>query len=383
MTNTYDTRILDEINQIKTEHLDMRMSYVLMNNVSYLMEQYKSNIKTNTNLNIKDNLPQKALEAIVCFANKTPALNDPLYSNPANSNADSYIAYDLARATASIPPETPELSLKLLTTTKSLYDKTRGINPESQIEDLSKVCRYTGDSKVATAFLDTTQDLFEKTNNRYGFSDNTLQALGAYKDIATLHPNLASRCLDTAILLAEKIETGYNKKPVIEIMQAVANNPNTSQELRDKAKNAIDRHQQKQQQSLNVAQTTAEQMSTTQKGKKTIDQNKALDFIKKGKAYAGGQKLFEHIKNSLQKEFEKNAKLYTFGGLAAMIAGCQTLQPQLAAAGASIMTAGLIAWRKKSLEKKISQQGLTNLKEPKQTRSAAFANHKGIKYDGR
>lgn len=377
----YDTHLLDEINQAEPEKLGFGRSYDLMVEVNRLMAEYKSNEQINTNLGIKDDLPQKALETIKNFANKSTSLNG-LSFDPTNANAAGYIADDLARATTSIPPQTPELTLDLLKTAKMLYGHEKSnFSPDYQLSEISKLARHLGDEKVAAAFLDATQESFQKLDTFY---DNTFDALKAYKDIASLHPDLAGRCLNTAELLAEKFPDKINKQPVADIMDAVAKNPSVSEEIKDRAKALKEKYFPSSQEKEGIQIINKSNTNDTQNpSKKTIDRQKALEIMQKGKAYAGGKKLFERIKNAVNETFDKNPKLAAAVGLATMIAGCQTWQPELAAAGAVIMMEGIHHIRNKMLEKRgLRQPSGAAMQRPAGTQ-INLSRPKGIGYGSR
>ncbi len=374
----YDTRLLDEISQAKPEELGYAKSYDLMVEVNNLMNQYKSREQMNANLGIKDDLPSKALETIKNFASKSAALNG-LTFDPNNSNAAGYIAGDLARATTAIPPQTPELTADLLNTAKRLYGHEKAnFSPDYQLAEMSKLARHLGDEKVASAFVDATFDSFQKLDTFY---DNTFDALKAYKDIASFHPQLAEKCLGTAQMLAEKFPDKINKQPVEDIMQAVMDNPNVSQELKDRARASKEKYNPvpKEKNGLQMMPSNEKPLTT----KKPVEKQKALDFIKKGKAYAGGKKLFERAKNAINETFDKNPKLAATVGFAAMIAGCQTMQPELAAAGAIIMAEGLRHIKNKMLEKRgLRQPTITAASRPAALQQN-IERPKGLRYDGR
>ena len=374
----YDTRLLDEISQAKPEELGYAKSYDLMVEVNNLMNQYKSREQMNANLGIKDDLPSKALETIKNFASKSAALNG-LTFDPNNSNAAGYIAGDLARATTAIPPQTPELTADLLNTAKRLYGHEKAnFSPDYQLAEMSKLARHLGDEKVASAFVDATFDSFQKLDTFY---DNTFDALKAYKDIASFHPQLAEKCLGTAQMLAEKFPDKINKQPVEDIMQAVMDNPNVSQELKDRARASKEKYNPvpKEKNGLQMMPSNEKPLTT----KKPVEKQKALDFIKKGKAYAGGKKLFERAKNAINETFIKNPKLAATVGFAAMIAGCQTMQPELAAAGAIIMAEGLRHIKNKMLEKRgLRQPTITAASRPAALQQN-IERPKGLRYDGR
>jgi hypothetical protein len=374
----YDTRLLDEISQAKPEELGYAKSYDLMVEVNNLMNQYKSREQMNANLGIKDDLPSKALETIKNFASKSAALNG-LTFDPNNSNAAGYIADDLARATTAIPPQTPELTADLLNTAKRLYGHEKAnFSPDYQLAEMSKLARHLGDEKVASAFVDATFDSFQKLDTFY---DNTFDALKAYKDIASFHPQLAEKCLGTAQMLAEKFPDKINKQPVEDIMQAVMDNPNVSQELKDRARASKEKYNPvpKEKNGLQMMPSNEKPLTT----KKPVEKQKALDFIKKGKAYAGGKKLFERAKNAINETFDKNPKLAATVGFAAMIAGCQTMQPELAAAGAIIMAEGLRHIKNKMLEKRgLRQPAITAASRPAALQQN-IERPKGLRYDGR
>ena len=376
--DNYDTRLLDEISQAKPEELGYAKSYDLMVEVNNLMNQYKSREQMNANLGIKDDLPSKALETIKNFASKSAALNG-LTFDPNNSNAAGYIADDLARATTAIPPQTPELTADLLNTAKRLYGHEKAnFSPDYQLAEMSKLARHLGDEKVASAFVDATFDSFQKLDTFY---DNTFDALKAYKDIASFHPQLAEKCLGTAQMLAEKFPDKINKQPVEDIMQAVMDNPNVSQELKDRAKASKEKYNPvpKEKNGLQMMPSNEKPLTT----KKPVEKQKALDFIKKGKAYAGGKKLFERAKNAINETFDKNPKLAATVGFAAMIAGCQTMQPELAAAGAIIMAEGLRHIKNKMLEKRgLRQPTITAASRPAALQQN-IERPKGLRYDGR
>ena len=374
----YDTRLLDEISQAKPEELGYAKSYDLMVEVNNLMNQYKSREQMNANLGIKDDLPSKALETIKNFASKSAALNG-LTFDPNNSNAAGYIADDLARATTAIPPQTPELTADLLNTAKRLYGHEKAnFSPDYQLAEMSKLARHLGDEKVASAFVDATFDSFQKLDTFY---DNAFDALKAYKDIASFHPQLAEKCLGTAQMLAEKFPDKINKQPVEDIMQAVMDNPNVSQELKDRARASKEKYNPvpKEKNGLQMMPSNEKPLTT----KKPVEKQKALDFIKKGKAYAGGKKLFERAKNAINETFDKNPKLATAVGLSAMIAGCETMQPELAAAGAIIMAEGLRHIKNKMLEKRgLRQPTITAASRPAALQQN-IERPKGLRYDGR
>ena len=76
------------------------------------------------------------------------------------------IAADLAKICAEIKPETPEMTVDLLNTTKDLFahNESEGMCA-FELESFTNQVRYLGDSKVAEAFVDATAQSFAKMQN--------------------------------------------------------------------------------------------------------------------------------------------------------------------------------------------------------------------------
>ena len=106
---------------------------------------------------------------------------------------------------------------------------------------------------------------------------------------------------------------------------------------------------------------------------------KAKDFIKEAKCYAGGKSLFSKLKEKMETFAKENPKLLTIGGAAALFAGIGSVNPSLAAAATVVMSTGIKAWSDKLNE----MRGLGNShnnakKQPSKLSTLSYAIRKRL-----
>lgn len=268
---------------------------------------------------------KEAFEKILDVKNRATALKQP-----ATQYAHQAVASDLLRAIGSLDIDTPELALRALQTQKELCSGLDGSShhysfPEVRLAEYNKTVRYLGDEKIAKAYLEAAlpeMEKLDKNDLQYG---PALRTKAKFAEIATLHPNLASA--------AQKFPLSPEEKRVLE-----------------EEKNRRDESLYAQLQKGKSSGRSFEQKNI---------KDKAKDFIIGSKLYSAGSKLFGRCKETALDAWNKplavfkdiykanmdvvhqNPKKTAFAGAAFMFAGMGTANPALAAAGASVMTAGL------------------------------------------
>ena len=316
-----------------SEHLGYGLSSQIANSFSYSFAERENN--TNRGFRNKDAemMPEDAYNVICNFIDKCEALKGP-------ENYDKQaISSDLARACATIPVESPEMAAKLIKTTSELFEmRSDGAIAQFQLDTFAKQGKYLGDKKVAETYLEATSKSFSKLDTPY---DSCISALEKYKGIVADHPEMAAKVLDTVSMLQDRfVDNPYYKEVTNDILKAIADNPkidiNTRNSSKDRLPNLETSHN-----GLQMAKTEP------QIKKRASIKDKAKDFIKTSKSYAGGKNLFSKLKEKMETFAKENPKLLTAGGAAAMFAGIGSMNPQLAAAGAIVMSAGVKAWSDK------------------------------------
>ena len=306
----------------------------------------------------RDNTPEEAYNLICKFMDKAEALKGP-------ENYDKQaISSDLARACATIPVETPEMAAKLINTTSTLFEmRSDGATAKFQLETFANQGRFLGDAKVADAYLEATSKSFSKLDTPY---DSGLEALKKYKGIVQQHPEMSEKILDTVNMLQNKFpDNPYYKECIDNIMHSITTNERINNDTKERAKTSINQEKQQINTHTSLQMQTSEQnlenhsQAMTSKNKRPSVKEKATDFIKNSKTYAGGKNLFSDIKNKISAFVKENPKSLTAGGAIAMFAGIGSMNPQLAAAGAIVMSTGLKAWS----EKLNKMRGLNNHSE--------------------
>ena len=337
---------LSDINNTinNSEHLGYGLSSQIANSFSYSFAERENN--TNRGLRNKDSemMPEDAYNVICNFMDKCEALKGP-------ENYDKQaISSDLARACASIPVESPEMAAKLIKTTSELFEmRSDGAIAQFQLDTFAKQGKYLGDKKVAEAFLDATSKSFSKLDTPY---DSCVSALEKYKSIVADHPEMAAKVLDTVSMLQDRFaDNPYYKEAANDILKAIADNPRIDTNTRNSSKDRLPNLETSQTVAHNGLQMARTEPKSNQSENKTPSRpsvkDKAKDFIKTSKSYAGGKNLFSKLKEKMETFAKENPKLLTAGGAAAMFAGIGSMNPQLAAAGAIVMSAGVKAWSDK------------------------------------
>lgn len=303
-----------------------------------------------------------------------------------NEHDADYVVSDLLRALACVEPDSPELSVKLLTAEKELFDRrdkymedfkgTSGYEDHwfRKLETCNKSARYFGDEKVADAYMAMADDALYKNSENFGRRGFLEKTMHNYRQVAADHPKYASDCLEAAKFVMRTVRKKYSysqefvqktARNVVGVYDAIANNPKVDEEIRRQAK--MDSDYLKRKYSLDkeakTTEATAQQQQTASKPEKAKRNSKVQEFVNKAKAYAGGAKLFDRIKETVQKdwkrqvEFLKNNPNKVMGaGAAAMLIGMETANPALAAAGAAIMTYGFCQKKLSSLKNKVSKK---------------------------
>ena len=303
-----------------------------------------------------------------------------------NEHDAEYVVSDLLRALACVEPDSPELSVKLLTAEKELFDRrdkymedfkgTSGYEDHwfRKLETCNKSARYFGDEKVADAYMAMADDALYKNSENFGRRGFLEKTMHNYRQVAADHPKYASDCLEAAKFVMRTVRKKYSysqefvqktARNVVGVYDAIANNPKVDEEIRRQAK--MDSDYLKRKYSLDkeakTTEATAQQQQTASKPEKAKRNSKVQEFVNKAKAYAGGAKLFDRIKETVQKdwkrqvEFLKNNPNKVMGaGAAAMLIGMETANPALAAAGAAIMTYGFCQKKLSSLKNKVSKK---------------------------
>jgi len=327
-----------------SEHLGYGLSSQIANIFSYSFAERENN--TNRGLRNKDSemMPEDAYNVICNFMDKCEAIKGP-------ENYDKQaISSDLARACASIPVESPEMAAKLIKTTSDLFEmRSDGAIAQFQLDTFAKQGKYLGDKKVAEAYLDATSKSFSKLDTPY---DSCVSALEKYKSIVADHPEMAAKVLGTVSMLQDRFaDNPYYKEATNDILKAIADNPRIDTNTRNSSKDRLPNLETPQPVAHNGLQMARTEHQSNQSENKTTTRpsvkDKAKDFIKTSKSYAGGKNLFSKLKEKMETFAKENPKLLTAGGAAAMFAGIGSMNPQLAAAGAIVMSAGVKAWSDK------------------------------------
>ena len=301
-----------------------------------------------------------------------------------NEHDAEYVVSDLLRALACVEPDSPELSVQLLTAEKELFDRRdkymedfKGTSSYEhylfeKIETCNKSARYFGDENVADAYMAIADEAFYKNSGNFartGFLEKTMHN---YSQVAADHPKYALDCLEAAKFAMRTVRKQYTYQPFLQktarnvagVYDAIANNPKVDEEIRRQAKMDSDYLKRKYGLDKEAKSTEATaQQQTASKPEKAKRNSKVQEFVNKAKAYAGGAKLFDRIKEAVQKdwkrqvEFLKNNPNKVMGaGAAAMLIGMETANPALAAAGAAIMTYGFCQKKLSSLKNKVSKK---------------------------
>lgn len=301
-----------------------------------------------------------------------------------NEHDAEYVVSDLLRALACVEPDSPELSVQLLTAEKELFDRRdkymedfKGTSSYEhylfeKIETCNKSARYFGDENVADAYMAIADEAFYKNSGNFartGFLEKTMHN---YRQVAADHPKYALDCLEAAKFAMRTVQKQYTYQPFLQktarnvagVYDAIANNPKVDEEIRRQAKMDSDYLKRKYGLDKEAKSTEATaQQQTASKPEKAKRNSKVQEFVNKAKAYAGGAKLFDRIKEAVQKdwqrqvEFLKNNPNKVMGaGAAAMLIGMETANPALAAAGAAIMTYGFCQKKLSSLKNKVSKK---------------------------
>ena len=291
--------------------------------------------------------PEKAYGVIRKFMDKCDILKQTGLKDM-EAYRKSAISHDLALACSAIPVETPEMASKLIKTTSELFEmRNRDDNIEFQLDVFAKQGRFLGDKKVAEAYLDATSKSFTRLANSFRVDgDLGISALKKYKSIVADHPEMAAKVLDTVSMLQVRFaDNPYYKECTNDILKAIADNPRIDTNTRNSSKDKLSTSEM----SKDNLQMTNSQSSKSQNkaSSRPSVKDKAKVFLKVSKSYAGGKNLLSKLKEKMETFAKENPKLLTVGGAAAMFAGIGSMNPQLAAAGAIIMSAGIKSWSDK------------------------------------
>ena len=280
--------------------------------------------------------PEEAYNLIRKFMEKSEALKGP------DNYEKQAVSYDLARACATIPVETPEMALNLINTTSELFAMRGNVSESFQLETFAKQGRFLGDKKIAQAYLNATEKSFAKLDTPY---DACIPALEKYKSIVVDHPEMAEQVLGSVKNLQDKFSDNplYNGC-INDILSRISSNDKVREDVKMNAAEQLKKHS-KTSSSDNIQKTSVK----TNNGLRVSVKEKAQSIIKdkNTKKYSGGKNLFSKIKDKMEEFAKENPKSLTVGGAAAMFTGIGSMNPQLAAAGAIVMSAGIKAWSDK------------------------------------
>ena len=307
--------------------------------------------------------PMEAFNEIEDVKNRATSFNAP-----ATSYDHQAVASDLIRATRGVEPESPELSAKLLNMQKELFAGIDGSghyfeNEGYRLETYNKAARYFGDEKVADAYMGATEKEVYKVKGREGAypADTDIAAYNKtmhnYRQVAADHPQYAESCFEAAKHIMREMNRSKTGNAVAAevagVYDAVASNPKVDEELRKSAKY--------QSEILKRKYGLEKEMPAHAVGKEQV-----ADFVNKSKSYSGGSKLFDKVKAYLKDRIDKDVAFFrdnpklmaTVGGMA-MLTGVGTGNPALAAAGATVMTAGFCHWKSDKLKDKVAHKEQT------------------------
>ncbi len=299
-----------------------------------------------------DRKPMDVLAEIADVKNRATALN------AASTSYDHQaVASDLLRATHCVEPSSPEVSVKMLKMEKELFDGLKGSGHsfeagKSQLEIYNHAARYFGDEKVADAYMAGADKALYKVKGldlgADGLVENTMKK---YTEVAAFHPKYAEECFDAGKYVMREVGKEFSDpeflkqtaQNVVNVYDALANNPRVDPNIRKQAQNAGDLLKRKY-----ALDKETNAMETTRKVQNSVnDKQKAQDFVQSGRSYSGGNNLFDRVKKFVKDDFKKtfefaqnNPKALMGAGAAAMFTGMGTANPALAAAGAAIMTYG-------------------------------------------
>ncbi len=373
------SNIFDEIStRIETEPLHSFFA----EDVARAMDQHFYDRDIHRGLHNSEELrePEKAYGVILKFMDKCniTSLKDQDSSCYGKVAISSY----LARACATIPAESPEMAAKLIKTTSELFEmRSDGAIAQFQLDTFAKQGKYLGDKKVAEAYLDATSKSFSKLDTPY---DSCVSALEKYKSIVADHPEMAAKVLDTVSMLQDRFaDNPYYKEATNDILKAIADNPRIDTNTRNSSKDRLPNLETPQPMAHNGLQMARTEPQSNKSENKTTTKpsvkDKAKDFIKTSKSYTGGKNLFSKLKEKMETFAKENPKLLTAGGAAAMFAGIGSMNPQLAAAGAIIMSAGVKAWSDKLKDMRGLGKSSNSAKiQPSKPLTLDYAVHKSL-----
>ena len=343
------------------ENISHGLSYEIYSSMdSYFKERADKTQNGFRNSSI-EKAPEEAYNLIRNFMEKSEALKGP----------DNYerqaVSSDLARACATIPVETPEMALNLINTTSELFEVRGNVGGSFQLETFAKQGRFLGDKKVAQAYLNATEKSFARLDTPY---DACIPALDKYKSIVDDHPEMAAQVLGAVKNLQDKFSDNplYNDC-INDILSRISSNGKVIEDVRVNANEQLEKHS-KTSHSNNIQKLSVKTDNKLLVSVREKAQNIVAD--KNTKKYSGGKNLFSKIKEKMEEFAKENPKLLTIGGAAAMFAGIGSMNPQLAAAGAIVMSAGVKAWSDKL--KDIRGLGNNNISTPKQHSNRVMVN---------
>lgn len=372
------TEINKEIDE--STHLGYRLSLQITRSFESQFEERAYKLNHGVQSQESKQMPEEAFKIIKKFMDKCEALKGP-------DNYDRQaISSDLARACAFIPVESPEMAADLIKTTDKLFEMRSDGDPKFQLETFAKQGRFLGDKKVAEEYLNATAKNFDKLNTPY---DSCISALEKYKSIATDHPEMAAKIVETVSALQDKFaDNPYYKECTNDILKIIADNEKVAVETRNSARDKIPsdadkahlgQNEEKQDlgnNGLQILKTepTKEKEEPLKSTNHSV-KDKAKDFIKGSKSYAGGKKLFTKIKDKIKTFAKENPKLLIAGGAAAVFAGIGTVNPELAAAGTIIMMVGI----KEFSERLKNMRGLSKTSSSVKTQAPRQLNRETLK----
>lgn len=219
--------------------------------------------------------------------------------------------------------------------------------PTYRLETYNKSTRFLGDKKVAETYLNAALSEMKRVSSVSSFygdeAEILLQTRKKFDDIAKLHPDLAAAAKQYPL-------TEEDKKILAE------RDKQRTEEIAKQVKSLS--------QDSDKRNSTPHAEKTIRKFDLKNIKDKAKDFIKGSKAYAAGKGLFAECRKAaidswnnpaspFKEIYQKNVqalkqhpKEAVVAGAIAMFAGMGTANPALAAAGASILTAGVLALSK-------------------------------------
>ncbi len=286
------------------ENLGFSKSYDLYQNMEGAFSRRAYDVHRGTYNADVERMPQDAYNVIRKFMEKSAAMKlaDTAYDKQA-------VAGDLARACASIPAETPELAEKLLRTSSELFSSRGGASKgiaHYELECFNKLATFTGDKKVAEAYVDATAKSFANLDYE---PHSALPALEKYKGILQDHPEMSDKIFDTVSAFNDRIEysSEESKRAIYDIMNMVAKNGRGNEQTQTKANEYVNAHEAPTTSTENtLSGAVLRDLADVADGKKDLDSTVA-SITSDGK-FSEQLKKFYHGFNRFAEVLKKNVK---------------------------------------------------------------------------